>query len=173
MCIRDRDVDVIYKRKPKAPVQEVTFADGSKGEVWCTFSDEQIDLDVRTDVTRRFIADTIASMCQNGAGLIRLDAFAYAVKKPGTSCFFVEPEIWELLGWIGSLAAPLGAALLQMCIRDSYYTPQIWCSDNTDAIDRLTIQYGTSFGYPISAVGAHVSAVPNHQTCLLYTSRCV
>lgn len=45
-----------------------------------------------------------------------------------------------------------------------YYTPQIWCSDNTDAIDRTKIQYGTSFGYPVSAVGAHVSAVPNHQT---------
>ena len=45
-----------------------------------------------------------------------------------------------------------------------YYTPQVWCSDNTDAIDRLFIQYGTSFGYPISAVGSHVSAVPNHQT---------
>lgn len=45
-----------------------------------------------------------------------------------------------------------------------YYTPQIWCSDNTDAIDRLRIQYGTSFGYPVSAVGSHVSAVPNHQT---------
>ncbi len=45
-----------------------------------------------------------------------------------------------------------------------YYTPQIWCSDNTDAIDRLSIQYGTSFCYPISATGAHVSAVPNHQT---------
>lgn len=45
-----------------------------------------------------------------------------------------------------------------------YYTPQIWCSDNTDAIDRIRIQYGTSFGYPISAVGSHVSAVPNHQT---------
>ena len=45
-----------------------------------------------------------------------------------------------------------------------YYTPQIWCSDNTDAIDRLYIQYGTSFGYPVSAVGSHVSAVPNHQT---------
>ncbi len=44
-----------------------------------------------------------------------------------------------------------------------YYTPQIWCSDNTDAIDRIRIQYGTSFGYPISAVGSHVSAVPNHQ----------
>ena len=45
-----------------------------------------------------------------------------------------------------------------------YYTPQIWCSDNTDAVARLDIQYGTSFGYPISSVGAHISAVPNHQT---------
>lgn len=45
-----------------------------------------------------------------------------------------------------------------------YYTPQIWCSDNTDAVDRLRIQYGTSFFYPMSAIAAHVSAVPNHQT---------
>lgn len=45
-----------------------------------------------------------------------------------------------------------------------YYTPQIWCSDNTDAADRVRIQYGTSFGYPLSTMGAHVSAVPNHQT---------
>jgi alpha-galactosidase len=45
-----------------------------------------------------------------------------------------------------------------------YYTPQIWCSDNTDAIDRIKIQYGTSFGYPVSTVGSHVSIVPNHQT---------
>ena len=44
-----------------------------------------------------------------------------------------------------------------------YYTPQIWCSDNTDAIDRLRIQYGTSFCYPASCVGAHVSASPNEQ----------
>lgn len=44
-----------------------------------------------------------------------------------------------------------------------YYAPQIWCSDNTDAIERLKIQYGTSFGYPMSAVSAHVSVCPNHQ----------
>ncbi len=42
-----------------------------------------------------------------------------------------------------------------------YYTPQIWCSDNTDAVDRLRIQYGTSFCYPPCTMGAHVSAVPN------------
>ena len=45
-----------------------------------------------------------------------------------------------------------------------YYSPQIWCSDNTDALDRLTIQYGTSFGFPVSTMGAHVSVCPNHQT---------
>ena len=45
-----------------------------------------------------------------------------------------------------------------------YYTPQIWCSDNTDAINRTKIQYGSAFFYPVSVVGSHVSAVPNHQT---------
>lgn len=44
-----------------------------------------------------------------------------------------------------------------------YYTPQIWCSDDTDAIERLKIQYGTSYFYPLSSMGAHVSVVPNHQ----------
>lgn len=44
-----------------------------------------------------------------------------------------------------------------------YYMPQTWTSDNTDAVSRLKIQYGTSLVYPISSMGAHVSAVPNHQ----------
>lgn len=45
-----------------------------------------------------------------------------------------------------------------------YFHPQIWCSDDTDAIERLKIQYGSSFLYPIGCAGSHVSAVPNHQT---------
>lgn len=45
-----------------------------------------------------------------------------------------------------------------------YYFPQTWCSDDTDAVERVKIQYGTSFAYPVSSVGSHVSAVPNHQT---------
>ena len=49
-----------------------------------------------------------------------------------------------------------------------YYMPQTWTSDDTDAVERLKLQYGTSFVYPASAMGAHVSAVPNHQT-----GRCV
>lgn len=45
-----------------------------------------------------------------------------------------------------------------------YYQPQIWCSDNTDAVCRLKIQYGTTFVYPVSAMESHVSVCPNHQT---------
>ena len=45
-----------------------------------------------------------------------------------------------------------------------FYCPQIWCSDDTDPIARLKIQAGTSYGYPVSTMGSHVSASPNHQT---------
>jgi len=44
-----------------------------------------------------------------------------------------------------------------------YYMPQTWTSDNTDAIERLKIQYGTSIVYPVSSIGAHISDIPNHQ----------
>ena len=45
-----------------------------------------------------------------------------------------------------------------------YYVPQIWCSDDTDAIERVSIQLGTSLFYPSATMGAHVSVCPNHQT---------
>ncbi|MBN2220674.1 MAG: alpha-galactosidase, partial [Vallitaleaceae bacterium] len=45
-----------------------------------------------------------------------------------------------------------------------HYSSQVWLSDNTDAIDRLAIQEGSSYGYPICAMGSHISVVPNHQT---------
>ena len=45
-----------------------------------------------------------------------------------------------------------------------YYCPQIWCSDDTDAVERLAIQRGTSYGYPVCTMGSHVSDCPNHQT---------
>ena len=52
-------VDKIYKRKPKAPCVDITFADGTTEKLWCTFSEEQIDLNVEAPVTQKFIDDTI------------------------------------------------------------------------------------------------------------------
>lgn len=90
-------VDLIYKRKPRTPYIDAIFADGTTEKVWCTFSEEQVDLDVTKERTKDFIRNTLADMCRRGASIIRLDAFAYAVKKADTSCFFIEPDIWELL----------------------------------------------------------------------------
>ncbi len=92
-----KDVDLIYKRKDKAPYEEITFADGSRTKLWNTFGPEQIDLDIRSKVTQDFIKQSLINLTQHGVSLIRLDAFAYAVKKLGSNDFFVEPKIWKLL----------------------------------------------------------------------------
>lgn len=105
-------VDKIYKRKPKAPCVELEFADGTKEKIWCTFSPEQIDLDVSNPVTRDFIEETIRFMCEHGAKIIRLDAFAYAIKQEDTSCFFVEPQMWELLNWIEAITKEYNVDIL-------------------------------------------------------------
>lgn len=115
-------VDLIYKRKPRAPYIEAEFADGSKEKVWCTFCEEQIDLDVRKDATKQFIKQTLVEMCHHGAAVIRLDAFAYAIKKPNTSCFFVEPDIWELLYDIEKTVKAEGAEILPE-IHEHYTIP--------------------------------------------------
>lgn len=117
-----QQVDLIYKRKPRAPYIEAEFADGTKEKVWCTFCEEQIDLDVRKDVTKRFIKDTLSQMCSHGASVIRLDAFAYAIKKADTSCFFIEPDIWELLYQIEDIVKTKGAEILPE-IHEHYTIP--------------------------------------------------
>lgn len=116
------DVDLIYKRKDRAPYQEITFADGSKEKLWNTFGPEQIDLDVRKKVTQKFIKDTLVSLIKHGADIIRLDAFAYAVKKLDTNDFFVEPEIWNLLKQVQDDIADEGATILPE-IHEHYSMP--------------------------------------------------
>lgn len=115
-------VDLIYKRKPRAPYIEVEFADGTKDKVWCTFCEEQIDLDVTKAKTKAFIKDTLKDMCRRGAAVIRLDAFAYAVKKQDTSCFFIEPDIWELLYEIENIVKEEQAEILPE-IHEHYTIP--------------------------------------------------
>lgn len=108
----ETETALIYKRKPKAPFTTARFSDGSEEKVWCTFGEEQIDLDIRSDVTRSFIQNTLGFLAQANLTRIRLDAFAYAVKKAGTSCFFIEPEIWELLKFCADVLSPYGARVL-------------------------------------------------------------
>lgn len=105
-------LDLIYKRKPRAPYIDETLADGTIEKLWCTFSEEQVDLNVDAPVTQRFIKETLRLLASHGMSTLRLDAFAYAVKKIDTNCFFVEPEIWTLLNNIQKEAAQYGVTIL-------------------------------------------------------------
>lgn len=119
----EEQVDKIYKRKPRAPYAMAEFADGTSEKVWCTFGEEQIDLNVESPSVKSFVKETLLNMADHGASIIRLDAFAYAVKKAGTSCFFVEPEIWELLNSIQDILAPRRVMILPE-IHEHYSIPQ-------------------------------------------------
>ena len=120
-------VDAIYKRKPRAPYVDATFADGSTEKLWCTFGEEQIDINVRSERAQRFFAETLTTMAQNNASIIRLDAFAYAVKKPDTSCFFVQPETGELLEAMQRIIEPFGTMVLPEI--HEHYTMQMKVSE--------------------------------------------
>lgn len=88
-----------------------------------------------------------------------------------------QGEVWHryILGVYALLERLLNAfpqLLIESCASGGgrydagmlYYSPQVWASDNTDAVDRLKIQYGNSFGFPMKTMGSHVSVCPNHQT---------
>lgn len=108
----EEQVDAIYKRKPRAPYVEAHFADGTSEKVWCTFDEEQIDINCKSETAKRFIRDNLMTLCEHGAAMIRLDAFAYATKKAGTSCFFIEPDVWEFLKECEDIVKPYGVTLL-------------------------------------------------------------
>ena len=105
-------VDAIYKRKPRAPYVEAHFADGTTEKVWCTFDEEQIDINCKSETAKRFVRENLTGMCRHGAAMIRLDAFAYATKKAGTSCFFIEPDVWELLDACAKIVEPWDVTIL-------------------------------------------------------------
>lgn len=108
----EQQVDLIYKRKPRAPSLDVSLPDGSVEAVWCTFDTEQVDLDLRKEKAKEFVRRALEFLATHGAAIIRLDAFAYAIKKPDTSCFFIEPEIWDLLDSCKDILSPLGVDIL-------------------------------------------------------------
>ena len=107
-----KQVDAIYKRKPRAPYTTAHFADGSQEKVWCTFGEEQIDLNLQSKTGQKFVEDTLKTLCGHGVSLLRLDAVGYVTKKAGTSCFFVEPEIWDVLANVNHIAESFGSLVL-------------------------------------------------------------
>ena len=115
-------VDAIYKRKPRAPYVEAQFADGTTEKVWCTFGEEQIDINVKSARAQQFFKETLTNMAANNAAIIRLDAFAYACKRAGGSCFFDQPDTSDLLN---AMQDVLGKDVMVLPEIHEHYTMQM------------------------------------------------
>ena len=110
------DIDKMFLRRT-APYSSFTIENSGKTEkVWTTFGkqdpSEQIDLDINSKLAKEFLKDFLVNFSKQDVKLVRLDAVGYIIKKLGTSCFFVEPEIYGFMEWVSNLATSLGIELL-------------------------------------------------------------
>lgn len=110
------DIDQMFLRR-LLPYSTFTIeATGKEEQVWTTFGktdpSEQIDFDVHSELFKRLIANIFDYFQQHRVSIVRLDAVGYMIKKLGTSCFFVEPDVYDYLHWIKTLADERGIELL-------------------------------------------------------------
>jgi sucrose 6(F)-phosphate phosphorylase len=120
------DIARIFLRKPDAPFSTITIQDtGEQERIWTSFGtddwSEQIDLDVTSDATRDLVTQWLRSFAAHGVRIVRLDAVGYVIKKAGTSCFMVEPEIYSFIDWIIEIAATFDLIVLPE-VHDRYAT---------------------------------------------------
>lgn len=112
----EKDISKMFLRRNE-PFSSFTIAKTGRTEkVWTTFGkenpSEQIDMDINSDKTRQLLTDFLVNFKEQNVKIVRLDAVGYIIKKLGTSCFFVEPEIYKFIDWITELANSLGIELL-------------------------------------------------------------
>lgn len=110
--ISEKDLEKVYTRKPRPPFSFIERVDGSKEKIWSTFDYEQIDLDWQSPVTHEVMRKFLIGLARTRAKMIRMDAFAYTTIRIGTNCFFLEPEVWELLKWLDDFTAPFETEIL-------------------------------------------------------------
>ena len=110
------DIDKIFLRRD-LPYSTFTIEEtGEEEMVWTTFGkqdpSEQIDLDINSPKVKELFTEFFKNFSKQGIKIVRLDAVGYIIKKLGTSCFFVEPAIYDFIDWITELATSLDIELL-------------------------------------------------------------
>ena len=111
-----KDIEKMFLRRNEPYSTFKIEETGKEVKVWTTFGktnpSEQIDLDIKAEKTKQLLQDFFMNFSKNNIKIVRLDAVGYVIKKLGTSCFFVEPEIYGVINWIKNLADSQGIELL-------------------------------------------------------------
>lgn len=109
-------IDKMFLRRPLPYSTFEIKETGKEEKVWTTFGktdpSEQIDLDIHSEKVKQLFTQFFLNFKMNNVKIVRLDAVGYVIKKLGTSCFFVEPDIYEFLDWMKALADSLDIELL-------------------------------------------------------------
>ncbi|MGC9468485.1 MAG: sucrose phosphorylase [Anaerolineae bacterium] len=174
---RSEDVKRIFLRRPEHPFADITISDtGATERVWATFGGgvgivgepEQIDLDVTSPVAKQFIKDTLRHLGEQRIRIVRLDAVGYVVKKAGTSCFFVEPEIYDVLEELQTYATSLGITLLPEVHAHHTVQASLAAHDYVvyDFVLPLLVLH-TLFTHSSSKLQAYLRACPRDQLTML------
>lgn len=134
-----------------------------------TLSRNQLILDLTRKEVRDYIVKSISNILSQGVSYVKWD-----MNRPMTDSHVPGYNYEYTLGYydiLDRLTKAFPHILFEGCASGGgrfdagalHYVPQIWTSDNSDAVARLKIQYSTSIGYPLSSISAHVTASPNHQ----------
>lgn len=134
-----------------------------------TLSRNQLILDLTRKEVRDYIVESISNILSQGVSYVKWD-----MNRPMTDMPRPGYNYEYTLGYydiLDRLTKAFPHILFEGCASGGgrfdagalHYVPQIWTSDNSDAVARLKIQYSTSIGYPLSSISAHVTASPNHQ----------
>jgi len=101
----------IYRPRAESPFVPFVFTDGTVKYLWCTFTKNQVDLDVYNEDVKNLLKEYIIKLAQNGIDVIRLDAVGYLIKKRGTNSFML-PETRDVINWLGETAHSNGILIL-------------------------------------------------------------
>src|SRR5580698_2139433 len=119
----------IYRPRPGLPFTKMRLDDGTERLLWTTFSQEQVDIDVRSPHGKRYLDQILNQFHKAGIRSIRLAAAGYAVKKRGTSCFMI-PETFDFIGKLTRRAHELGIEVLVEI--HSHYLEEIQIAKQVD-----------------------------------------
>ncbi len=127
----ESDILTIYRPRPNLPFTNFKFKDGSNKLIWTTFTSNQVDIDVKSEVGEKYLDGILENFQRAGIKMIRLDAAGYAIKKKGSSCFMIE-ETFEFIDELSAKARARGIEILVEI--HSYYKTQIEIAKRTDYV---------------------------------------
>jgi sucrose phosphorylase len=125
----DAELHAIYRPRPGLPFTEMTIGDGTRRNMWTTFTPSQIDIDLTHARGREYVDAILAKFAASGVRIVRLDAVGYAAKKRGTSCFMI-PETYALIADLSRRVRALGMETVVEI--HSHYRQQIEIAKHVD-----------------------------------------